>query len=236
MKKLFTLSMVYKKLGLAFLLLSSGTAFAVDPVPGMYAGFMIGVSYATNYKLFVPNPYTTISGTISPGIFGNIAGQFGYRLNHFRVEGELLVDNNPYNSLEIAGITVHKKDTFNYGIGQQGQTTTAAFMVNGLYDFYSSNELSYFAPYLGLGIGYAYIQNKVSLYDNNVLIPYTSLSKTSTTPAAQLIIGAGYFVDEFTFVGLDYRYLTTKTLGKPFDSAYQLNSINLTIGGSFDRG
>lgn len=236
MKKLFKLHLVYKTLGLAFLLFSSEGAFAVDPVPGIYAGFMLGASYSTNLSLDIPNPFTTPSGTISQGVFGNIAGQLGYRIHHFRVEGELLVNNNPYNSIEFAGITVHKTGSFNYGAGQKGQATTGAFLVNGFYDFYSSNELSYFAPYVGLGIGYAYIQNKISLYYDNVLIPNTSFTETSKTPAAQLIIGAGYFLDEFTFAGLDYRYLRTQTLAYPFDSPYQLNSINLTIGGSFDRG
>ena len=231
MKKLF------KRAVLAIILLASGAACAVDPVPGIYAGIMFGPSYAPDIDFTLINPLTGIptQGDISPSVLGNFAGQVGYRIKHFRMEGELFIDYNPYKSLEFDNITVQKTGKFTTGLGMKGQTTALAFMLNGFYDFYSTNELSYFSPYLGLGIGYASIKNSVQFYFNDVSIPGASISDTSNTPVAQLIIGAGYFVDDFTSVGLDYRYLTSTGLQAPFDTRFQLNSINLTINGSFDR-
>ena len=238
MNKLFKLKLVYKQLAGAILLLANGATFAVDPVPGIYAGAMLGVSYSPNIDFHLVNPYTGLltTGGISQNILGDVGGQVGYRFKHFRVEGELFVNSNPYNSISFDDISVHKAGNFNEGLGQKGQTTAVAFMVNAFYDFYSTNELSYFAPYLGLGIGYSVIQNKVTFsYDQLATTDYT-IAKTARLPAAQLIIGAGRFLDDFTFVGLDYRYLTTNTLDQPFTSRYKINSVNLTIGGSFDRG
>ena len=36
--------------------------------------------------------------------------------------------------------------------------------------------------------------------------------QTSSTPAAQGVIGLSYFADEFAWFGIDFRYLTTQKI------------------------
>ena len=234
-------SMMKQRLVLAGLLLVNGAAFAVNPVDGWYAGLVLGVSYAHrynfNYTFVSPLTLTTTTAPIeiSHGVLGNIAGQAGYRFNHFRIEGELLINYNPYSVVKVGSYNFHKTGAFNPGYGMKGQTTTGAILANGFYDFYSLNDGANFSPYVGLGIGYAYVQNNVSFYFNNQPINQTDLSATSRAPAAQIIIGINRFVDDFTTVGLDFRRLASNRI-QPFDSRIQISSVNITINGSFDRG
>ena len=50
-----------------------------------------------------------------------------------------------------------------------------------------------------------------------------------------VIVGVGYFVDDFTSIGLDFRYLATKSI-EPFNSRNEIASLNVTLNGSFDCG
>jgi opacity protein-like surface antigen len=161
---------------------------------------------------------------------GNIGGFGGYRCNHWRAEGELMLNYNPYSSLKIGSFTINKTSSSSTGFGLKGQTTTAAFMVNGYYDFF--NESSYFSPYVGLGVGYAMLRSNIKFYFADTYITGSSVSNNSSSPAAQLILGLGYFMDDYTTIGLDYRYFTTKTI-QPYNTRNQINSINITLSGSF---
>ena len=222
------------KLGLATLLLANVSAYAINPVQGWYGGLILGVSYAPGVNLLFTNPltFTPTSGNLTYGVFGDIAGQFGYRFNHFRVEGELLINSNTYKELKVGTLTFTSPSQ-STGLRMKGQTNTGAFLVNGFYDFVTPGGQSSFAPYLGLGLGYAYVINGIKFYYNNVLIPGTNVSKSKGTPAGQLIIGLGYFLDDFTEFSLDYRFLTTKKIA-PFESRQQISSINLAFNGAFD--
>ena len=238
MKKSLRFDFAHKLFALVGLCLANGVALAVDPVEGLYAGVMVGLSYTPhmNFDITTPLSPVPVPGGLSLQPLANVAGQFGYRIKHFRIEGELLVNYNPYTTLSVDGISIHQSGDFNTGLGMQGQAVTTAFMANGLYEFYTPGEQTHFAPYLGLGIGYAYIVNKVRLYENNIAIAgFSNLSQTTTAPAAQLIIGGSYFTDDFTSVGIDFRYLTTQTVS-PFESRFQIASINLSVNGAFDCG
>lgn len=219
------------------LLLVHGSALAVNPVPGWYGGVMLGATYvpSTDLSFIHPLTITPVTGNLSYSVLGNIAGQVGYRMfNHYRVEGELLFNYNPYNSLEIGSLIITSPKS-SKTLRMRGQTTTAAFMINGFYDFLTLGEESYFAPYAGIGIGYAQVKNSVKFYYNNHYIHGTNVSETATTPAAQFVLGLSYFMDDYTTIGMDYRYFTTKSI-QPYDSRLQLNSINITLNGSFDCG
>lgn len=245
------------KSGLLVLVLIGGKAFALNPVEGLYAGIFLGGSYSPSINLSFPHPqtHTTTSGSLKYSPFGDIGGQLGYRVNQFRVEGELFYNSAPYDSITL-GTTTFKSKKKSTGLRFKGQTSTAAFMVNGLYDAYFLSEQTNFVPYLGLGVGYTRVQNTLEFYcDNKPVVNNTvnlgpnntctltpnpgakksNLSAHSNAPAAQVIIGASYFMDDFTTIGLDIRHYSTKSM-PPFNTKVQSSSLNVFFNGAFDAG
>jgi hypothetical protein len=217
-------------------LLLMGNAHAIDPVPGIYAGATLGVSYAPNITYTFTNPLSLTTGdaVITHSILGNVGVQLGYRfLRHFRVEGQLFVNDNPYKSIKVNNtVTITGGLSNLYRI--KGQTITTALFANAFYDFLSTADGCNIAPYVGGGIGYGYIKNSLKLYYNNAPISST-VSSTGNTPIAQGIIGLGYFMDSFTIVGLDLRLMEGRDIA-PIQSNPKIFTVNLTLNGMFDCG
>lgn len=239
------------KLSLSSLLLINAQAFALNPVQGWYAGLILGVSYPQETTVVPTTSFVTPVGTIAPqnaslsyGVMGGVGGQIGYRCEHFRVEGEALYNNNPYDILTI-GDYVIKSPSTSSTLRMQGATNSGFFLINGFYDLYTPNQdnVSQVVPYIGLGAGYSYVQNNITLYYNDTELYRTNLKATFSRPAGQAIVGISYFMDDFTTFGLDFRYLQTTSItnnNRPringFDTSLKLYSINLLFNGSFDFG
>ena len=234
------------------LLTISKLALAVNPVPAWYGGLVLGVSSTqsaninNSFQSALPRTEATLK--YNPG--GNIAVQAGYRFNHFRAEGEFLYNYAPYSQINTANGTIKKQKKSNIipstpisntipseisVLTMDGKTNTGAFLVNGFYDFYSTEDAFNWTAYVGLGIGYAMVTNNLKIYKSSAEIADDRWSKSVTTPAAQGIIGVGYFVDDFTSINLDFRYLATKSI-EPFNSRNEIASLNVTLNGSFDFG
>lgn len=224
------------KLALMALILHGGVANAANPVPGWYAGIMLGGSYAPKVNFTFINPTTGVlnTGKLSYSALGNIGGQVGYRfLENLRLEGQIFYNNNPYQELTVGAITITSPKT-STGLRLKGSTSTGAFMVNGFYDFFvPDGSPSGFSPYVGLGFGYAHVNNSIKFYNNNVIISGSRLSHSDDAFAAQGILGAGYFLDSFTWFGLDFRYFTTQKI-TVLDSRVEFASLNLSFSGMFN--
>ena len=228
-------------LGFAATLCAASSSFAVNPVMGWYGGLMLGPSYTPKQNFTFKSPLTGLptNGSVSHSVMGDIAGQIGYRCNHYRFEGELLLNYNPIGSLTFGNFTIDKTKNSSTGLGLKGQTVTGALLANAFYDFYS--ESSSFSPYLGLGVGYATSRTKTKFYYANTLISNSTVSNNANSAAAQLIVGLNYFMDDYTTIGLDYRYFTTATIqhnkaNSQNSSRNQINSINIILSGAFDSG
>lgn len=235
------------KSAITALLLLNSSAYALDPVQGFYGGIFAGGSYTPSitFKFYNPYIHSISSGTLSHLAYLNGGGQVGYRFDQFRAELEPFINYNPYNSITVNGLKIHKfKKKFSTPNTPylQGHTTTVALMVNGYYDLFDISEQSNYVPFVGLGVGYAAVQNAINFYVGNTSIPGTNFSERKELAALQGIIGVNYFMDDFTAIGLDFRYFTTQS-GK-----YKLNSItqsslrtqfatlNLSVNGAFDCG
>lgn len=220
---------------LSALLLLSGPAQALDPVPGLYAGIFVGGTMTPPATLHFIHPLTLgpTSGKLNYSYYGDIGGELGYRYNQFRMESELLFNQSPFRKFTIGDFQVTNSKSS--GIRFSGFTRTAALMINGIFDAYSIFDQTCYVPYVGIGIGYARVQNSVKLFNNNVVIPGTSLSNHQNGGAAQFILGLNYFMDDFTTIGLDYRYFTAKQ-ALPITTRNTFNAINLSFTGSFDLG
>jgi opacity protein-like surface antigen len=129
------------------------------------------------------------------------------------------------------------------GLRLQGGTNSGFLMLNGYYDFYtpSEDDLSPLIPYVGLGLGYAYVENNIQFYYDNTQLTVGNIVEKYTKPAGQVIIGTSYFLDDLTSFGLDFRYLTTASNTKTteyniFKTKEQIYTLNLTFNGAFDLG
>lgn len=238
-------------------LIASTASHAANPMNGWYAGLILGGSYApkTDLTFNAPNTdngptcsanatCTTATGRLAYSGYGNIGGQIGIRMNQFRIEAEPIVNYNPYQKITI-GTTKYTSPKSSSGLRLKGSTTTAMLMINGFYDFYNSNGQSDFVPYVGAGIGYAYIDNSMRFYCNNTTIECTKLSKSNSSVAVQGAAGFAYFLDDFTWFGLDYRYITapkvdallSQASARPVvESKVQVHTINLSLNGMFNCG
>ncbi|GGI80870.1 outer membrane protein [Legionella impletisoli] len=234
----------YGLFGVALLSLSTSTALAVNPMNGLYAGVILGGSYAPKGTINFNAPVTPnstscsssasctpASGTLAYSGYGNIGGQIGGRYNQFRVELEPVVNYNPYQKITV-GTTKYTSPKSSTALRLKGSTTTAALMLNAFYDFYTPQSQTDFVPYVGAGIGYANVDNSIQFYCNNVTIPCTQLSESTHSAAVQGIVGAAYFMDDFTWFGLDYRYITTQKVNI-MTSRVEVHTINLSFNGMF---
>ncbi len=225
------------KLTSLVLMLANTCTHALNPVPGWYAGLVLGGSYEPVVNFDVPaTPYTTATtGSLSHNVLGNIGGQLGYRCNNLRVEIEGLYNNNPLNVLTIGDLKIESPSSSS-GLRIQGDTNTGAGFINGFYDFYSPDSSSNLVPYIGLGAGYAYVKSQVQFYYADTLVGSGNLNDSTSSMVGQGIIGLSYFLDDFTFFGLDFRYITSSKILPRTNQRFQLYTANITANGAFDFG
>ena len=240
-------------------LLINTLAYATNPVEGWYTGVYLSVSYAPNINLTIQKPPSaqvpTGTGTIEKSILGGVGGEIGYRCEPLRLEGQLLYNNNGYNSLTIGNITIngtstsantnHGPEVITTALTVNGQTNTLAFLVNFIYDLYtpSHDNVSPFVPYIGGGAGIAYVQNNLQFEYNDSPLIFGGVESNYTAGAGQGIVGFNYFLDDFTTLGVDFRYFTTMTHThktrsqfNTFSTHESLYTINVLFNGAFDFG
>lgn len=202
-------------------------------------------------------PNRNIPGTLKYSLLGGVGVDFGYRIcSDYRLEGEIFYNNNPFSELTIGNYTIDSSSS-STTIHIGGDTNTAALLFNFLYDIPIQSKDGYAAlrPYIGGGLGYAYIFSTLEFhYGENTAeqaqgaepatLYESSLKQTRSAFAVQGIIGISYFIDDFCWLSLDGRVLTTpiktnvllETSGINFQSQVQLYSVMLGFHGAFSRG
>lgn len=235
---------------------------ALNPQPAWYAGLIVGANYAANVKFTYVNAVTpeNPTGIKRPGqlghdIYASIGGQIGYRFcDNYRFEFEGIYNNNPYSYLRLNNVTIHSPDT-STGLRLSGQTQSGVGTFNLFYDLFGDYS-SQAVPYIGAGIGFAYIVNQFKFYyndvelgtnlDNFLLTRYdtTISSKSRSGLVGQVIAGISYYLDDYAYFALDGRYMTsqkqtivtrqTQRVQNQFDARYQQYSVNLVFNSAFD--
>lgn len=230
-----------------FSLIYGTTVNAVNPPRGWYGGVFLGPTMTNKITYPFKSPLTGAdeTGSMKYNVLGNIGVDLGYRINKFRVEGEFFYNASPYDELTIGSVVIpHTSGTDAPAsasttpptiedLGMKGHTYTSALLINGFYDLFSHAEGSFWAPYVGVGIGYAHIVNNIKFYDNDVAIGGSMTSSEVNKPAAQAILGINYFVDDFASFGIDFRYFATQKL-EHLETGLRIASVNFTVAGSFD--
>jgi hypothetical protein len=268
-------------------------AYALQPVPGWYMGIFLGPSATTSNNfdfgstITFSGPDVTISadsGKITHSVLGGVGGSVGYRFcTKHRIEGEVFYNNNPLRTLQlnnysatntydsafnVTNTTAIFNSTENTSDAHiQGDTNTAAFMLNFIYDFFSANNDGYskVVPFVGVGIGYAYVQNALQIYRATSVDPALDtvpnrqvfdVLQNKYIYAGQAILGVNYFLDDFTWFAIDLRYFTTggsiassrytytsptatksvSSTSSLFSNKNQIISANLSFSGAFNFG
>lgn len=219
-------------------------SLAFNPVQGWYAGGIGVVSYSPSLNFSVSSG---TGGELDYRVGGGGGGQLGYRCAPWRFEGEVIFNINQYSRLTVGNTEIKRLNNSNQtaALTLRGDTYYIAGMLNVIYDLYQIqfSRDSQIVPYLGIGAGYASLNNELRLYNNGTLIttPVTvngitinpTTKETSSEGAVQFIIGAQYFADDFTSVGIDYRYFTTGKI-RNSNERYQVHTANLTLNFAFD--
>lgn len=221
------------------LLLASFAAFSLNPVQGWYAGLVGGATYAPNVDLMLINPvdHHNDKSTISYLLGGNGGAMVGYRLCNFRVELEGLVNDNKLKQVKIGQFTFGDTPN-NERVRVSGYTYFISGLVNAIYEFYQpGSDRTNFAPYLGIGLGYASLQSKQSFEKEPLTEPSFNLDTLKESNGAgigQAILGVNYFMDDFAAVGIDYRYMILTKTGHA-TTYFQPQTINLSFTYAFGK-
>lgn len=250
----------------SLIILSLNQAFALNPIPGVYGGVIVGGSGQLGINAPFVSPLNgllidsntdlgeriqalSLSGnnltdTLSYSILGLIGGQLGYRWHQTRLEAEVFYNSAPFSSLRISNginkVTISSNDTSRDYIS--GSTGTLAVMLNAYYDllppdYYDSN----FAPFLGIGGGYASINNTMQFYKDGSELQFWNIDETRSAVGGQIMAGVLYFLDDFSNFGIDVRFFSTTNISStveniPYTYNVQIFSVNLTFNGAFNFG
>ncbi|MDI1352916.1 MAG: hypothetical protein PSV35_09175 [bacterium] len=234
-------------------------ASAFSPIDGFYGGLLGEVSHvATKDTIQFVEDGSTFKGTVgySP-ISGGAGGMLGYKYRHFRIEAELLYNRVSKGPLTVGTCTlqspnvltptgqcpVGQYDHFKVNaLGYSGSSAAIYGLVNGFWDFFSYDSEATVVPYLGLGLGKVQIKNK-SNFVNTITLASLDHSTSLSSAAYQGILGISYYMDDFTWATMDFRYLSTQNstkknvlttnLGNP---KYTLSTLNFTVNFAFDKG
>ena len=245
------------KFGVILGLLLSSKAFSINPVQGWYFGLLGQISHAPNDSITTTtNGFTINGGNINLSPVGGGAGtSIGYKINMFRVEGEFLFNINNYGELHLGPCTLVSPNVVSpqgtcpafiedNGLAFNGNKMGFYGLVNAFYDFTSSDPNVRFVPYLGVGFGGALIRNH-ALFTNSKYAPDASISISTSVDsnngsfALQGIVGFYYYLDDFTTMGLDYRYvsaLSSNSGGTSSISQFGINTLNVTFTFALEKG
>lgn len=201
-------------------LLATGLASAATPVDGWYSSVFGGYTYLpANINNYTPI-FIHRDGT-GYGSGYNVGGRIGFQSNPLRYEAEYTFLRSSLKHFYINGIK--QTNVTGYSAGN-------FIMANIYYD--CPEMLPAISPYLGLGVGYGYLQANLSSL--GPIIP-TSLSITDSVFAYQGTAGITYNFSENYAVNLAYRYLATARPDN-FGTSFQAHMATVGAIYRFDQG
>lgn len=200
-------------------LLASGLTSAATPIDGWYASAFGGYTYIPSHVdvLFL-NQF--LHNTSFTGGY-NVGGRIGYQSHPLRYEAE-------YTYLQARARFFKVADTDQSQV--TGYSLANAVMANIYYD--TPEMLPAVAPYLGFGIGYAYMQDRLN--STGPLLP-VSFQANNSSFAYQGTVGLSFNFSENYAINLAYRYLTT-TSTNYLVNRFQAHMASGGVVYHFDQG
>jgi len=210
--------------------LVSTAAGATNPVYGPYFAFLAGIAYVP------PSDYSGFN-VLFPGIIKRLNYNFafsgglqlGYKIRNLRLELEGNYINATINKMRAGDFEIRNKTSDLLVLN--GSNSLIGGFVNLIYEFYSPYSTWDFYPYLGLGAGYTKVRNNIKISINDIILERDRVSQS--VAAGQGIVGVGYYMDDFTTFGLDYRYMATGKLNILNDRKLSIHTINFVLNFAF---
>jgi len=177
-------------------LLASTLATASTPIDGWYSSAFGGYAWTPGNINTTSLGLTRSNAAYQSGF--DAGGSLGFKSNPMRYEGELTYIRANLNRFDVNGI----KQT-----APEGYANAALGLANVYYDFLGIT--SPIQPFLGAGIGYAWIQNKL---DSSSPFGLTRFSNSNSVFAYQATGGLTYNFAENYALSLGYRYVATTNI------------------------
>ncbi len=192
-------------------------AFAATPIDGWYSSVFGGYAYIPGNINKTKMGFTYNNANYQSGF--DAGGNLGFKSNPMRYEGEITYLKATLNDVNINGIRQSKLDGYNDAV---------LGMANVYYDF--PGILSSIQPFLGLGIGYAWIQ--ANIHSPGPFIA-NHFSASNSAFAYQATGGVTYNFAENYALNLGYRYIGTSNVPE-FGHMFQAHLANLGATYRFD--
>ena len=207
-----------RAVGFCCALLASSLSQAATPIVGWYSEIFGGYAY-------LPSSVNTVFDNLSlnhdyyRGGF-DVGGSLGFKSSPLRYEGQvtyLKANVNSFRANDVlqTGMTGYQEGVFG--------------LANAYYDF-SSFCSPLLQPYLGVGIGYGWVQ--VALNSNGPNNPL-QFSASDSVFAYQGTAGITYNFSETYALTLNYRYLAT-TNASQLGNLFQAHLANASVVYRFD--
>lgn len=237
------------KLSLLTSMMVSSTSFAFNQPRGFYFGLLGEVSHGpSEQRIHIPYYGVDHEAQVKFSyISGGGGAALGYKYDHYRAEAEVLYNSISTGPVNVPGCTIQNMDVatptgncpaelVRKGVGFKGTSTTVYGLFNVYFDIFGYESQSDIFPYVGLGAGVVSISNSnefVATLTTNELSK--SINSNLTSSAGQAILGVGYLIDDFTWIDMDLRYMTTKSLPEFNNQRYSLYALTFGVNGAFDR-
>ncbi len=194
------------------------TLQAATPIDGWYSGLLVGYAYIPSNVNKVNNNIRYTDAAHQPGYLAG--GNLGYKNNPMRYEAEVSYLNANVTHFSEQYIRQNNVGGYNNGV---------AGTANVYYDF--PGILSSLEPYLGFGIGYAWLHEQL---DNLTPNAQTNFRIDSSAFVYQGLAGITYNFAENYNLSVGYRYLATPNLFN-FGTKFQSHFALLGVAYRFDN-
>jgi opacity protein-like surface antigen len=200
----------------SLLLITSTLSQAATAIDGLYSSLFASYAYIPNNISTTQNSIYYSNSGYKPGYEGG--GSFGYKSNPLRYEGEVSYFNANLNYFSENSQKQADVGGYNNGV---------LALANILYDV--PGLIEEFSPYLGVGIGYAWLNIKM---DN--AITGSSVKVTSSPFIYQGLAGLTYNFSENYALSIGYRYVNGPQ-NNNFGRSFQINLANVGVTYRYDH-
>ncbi|KTD62044.1 outer membrane protein [Legionella spiritensis] len=201
-------------------LLSSSVAFSATPIDGWYGSVFGGYTYLSDNISETRNGLFRNEASYTSGSY-NAGGRIGYKSTPLRYEGELTYLQGNLTKFDI---------NFIRQSGITGQTQAALAMANVYYDF--PDIVPAISPFLGAGLGYAWID--ASFGSTGPSVGATYYKASNSVFAYQATAGITYNFAENYAVNLAYRHIGTDRVSD-LNKVFQADLASVGVIYRFDK-
>jgi opacity protein-like surface antigen len=206
-----------KTVAMIGILLNTVLAHAAAPIDGWYSSILGGYAWTPGNIDITRYGLTRNNSAFYSGF--DAGGSLGYKSNPMRYEGEFTYIRSILNHFDLNGV---RQNNVN------GYTNAALGLANVYYDF--PGIVATVQPFLGAGIGYAWIQDK---FNSTGQLGMTSYTNANSVFAWQATGGLTYNFAENYALGLGYRYVATSNV-PDLGEIFQAHLANVSAVYRFD--